>query len=134
LHLWRRTSVLRCGAELKFCSTCELEDRVKELEESVKSLGQVPGQIVELRDRVTNVESQIVQLRREMGDGFTAVLEVIQSSSDATQKLLDNTRLEARTLFGGLKDDLTNEIRATRTQMRALHEDLVERIKTLGKH
>ena len=114
-----------------------LEDRVKKIEETLQSLAGMPAQLSTLEGRVSaldgrvgKVELQIVQLRTEMRDGFSAVLEVVESSSKATQTLYDENRNETRTLFG----DLKNEMRATRTQMRALHEDLVDRIKLLGSH
>ena len=117
-----------------------LEDRVKKLEKALESLADVPRQLTGLgdrveglADRVTKVESQIVQLRTDTRDGFTAVLEVVDSSSKATQKLYDDGRDEMRKLFGDLKGELKEDIAQTRTDMRMLHEDLVERIKVLGK-
>ena len=107
-----------------------LEDRVKQLEESLKSLTQVPAQIVEVRDRVTTFESQIVQLRTETRDGFAAVLEVIDSSSKATQKLYDDGQRHADRQLEDVKEEIVVTLG---TQMRVLHEDLVERIKVLGK-
>lgn len=125
-----------------------LEDRVKRVEETFGKLVRLPDRMDGLglrmdgldrrmdgldrrlqgvEGRVGQVEWQIVQLRTDMGDGFSAVLEVIDSSSKATQALYDDGRREVRDLFG----DLKNEVRATRTQMLALHEDLVERIKSL---
>jgi hypothetical protein len=116
-----------------------LEERVKKLERALESLAEVPGQLTRLGDhvgglegRVTKVESQISQLRsdiqvgfsaagRDLGDTRDAILEVIDSSSQATQKLYDDGRKEMRQLF-----------KETNTQMRVLHEDLVERIKLLG--
>jgi chromosome segregation ATPase len=93
-----------------------VEDRVKRLEEKVDRLSELPARVDGLDHRMQGVERrlghvelQIVQLRTEMGDGFSAVLEVIDSSSKATQ-----------TLF-----------KETNSQMRTLHEDLVERIKKL---
>ncbi len=128
-----------------------LEDRVKKLERTLELLAEVPthltglGQRVEriearterIEGRVTNVELQISQLRTDMRVGFSAagralgdtreaILEVIDSSSKATQKLYGEgqRRLE----------DVKKEIIVTLgTEMRVLHEDLVERIKLLGK-
>ena len=124
-----------------------LEERVKKLERSLESLAEVPGQLTRLGDRVeriesrteriegrvTNVESQILQLQTNMGDGFTAVLEVIDSSSKATQKLYDGGREEIRKLFGDLKSELKSDIAQTRTDMRVLHEDLVSRISLINR-
>ena len=94
----------------------EAEDRVKKLEKALESLAEVPRQLTGLgdrveglADRVTKVESQIVQLRTDTRDGFTAVLEVVDSSSKATQKLYDDGRDEMRKLFGDLKGELKCE-------------------------
>jgi archaellum component FlaC len=135
-----------------------LEERVKKLERSLESLAEVPGQLTRLGERVeriearteriegrvTNVESQISQLRSDMRVGFSAasrevfgtrdaILEVIDSSSKATQKLYDDGREEMRKQFGDLKGELLGEIAQTRTDMRVLHEDLVSRIALINK-
>lgn len=79
-------------------------------------------QMQELRDlpkRVAGVESQILQLREEMQGGFSA----IQS--------------ELRGEMYGIRDELRAEIRAgnveTRNFMRALYEDALTRIATMGE-
>ena len=131
-----------------------LEERVKKLEKALDSLAEVPKQLtglgqrverIEVRTeriegRVTNVESQISQLRSDMRVGFSAasrevcgtrdgILEVIDSSSKATQKLYDEGREEMRRQFGEVK----GEIAQTRADMRVLHEDLVSRIALINK-
>ncbi len=108
-----------------------LEERVKKLEKSLESLAEVPSQLTRLGERVeriearteriegrvTNVESQISQLRSDMRVGFSAasrevggtrdaILEVIDSSSKATQKLYDEGREELRKQFGDLKGEM----------------------------
>jgi len=113
-----------------------LEERVKKLEKVVESLAEVPtrltglGDRVEgLADRVTNVGLQIVQLRMDMRGGFAAVLEVIDSSSKATQKLYDDGQRRANSQL----EDVKKEIVVTLgTEMRVLHEALIDRIKLLG--
>ena len=81
------------------------------LERRVEILEQLP-------DRVTALESQIVQLREEMRTEFSA------------------TRVEARAGDEETRRTLREEIRTgdaeTRRFMRVLHEDLVSRIATLG--
>lgn len=76
-----------------------IEQRVTMLEEQMQALKDLPG-------RMSAVESQILQLRAEMKDGFSAI-----------------------------RSDLRSEIRAgdeaTRTYMRMLFEDLVVRIATI---
>jgi hypothetical protein len=97
-----------------------------------------------IEGRVTNVESQISQLRADVRDGFSAagrglgdtrdaILEVIDSGSKATQRLYDEGREEMRKLFGDLKGELKSDIAQTRADMRMLHEDLVSRIALINK-
>ena len=72
-----------------------LEARVDMLERRVEILEQLP-------DRVTALESQIVQLRGEMRSEFSATRDMIRESDEETRR-----------------------------HMRLLHEDLVGRIATL---
>jgi hypothetical protein len=71
-----------------------LEDRVGGLESRVGSLD----------GRVGSLELQIVQLRNEMKDGFSAVrsdfLEVFDAGSRATEALFKETWAQMRTLHG----------------------------------
>ena len=50
-----------------------LADRVENLENAVDSLRQVPARVGALEVRMSGVESQIVQLRHETRDGFSAM-------------------------------------------------------------
>ena len=74
-----------------------LRVRVEKLERRVEILEQLP-------DRVSAVESQIVQLRDEMQSEFSAT----------------------RALVREVEED-------TRRYMRVLHEDVIQRIATLGE-
>jgi hypothetical protein len=104
----RRRSRCACGAglqscyraELKFCSTWGL------------------------------LEDRVKKLRKALGDTRSSLLEVIDSSSRATQKLYDEGRKETRELLTDLRKDV---VQTLGTEMRVLHEDLVERIEVLGK-
>jgi hypothetical protein len=104
-------------------------ERVEKLERTAESLAELPGQMTALAGRMGQVEArlgqvegrvgslelQIVQLRTETKEGFSAVrsdlLEVINSSARATQELFTQTW----------------------TQMRVLHEEVIERVKRLGE-
>ena len=96
-------------------------ERVEKLEKAFASLATLPGEVADLKGRVGSLELQIVQLRTEMTEEFSAVhqemastrnglLEVIESSSRATEALFQETWAQTRTL----------------------HEDVIERIKHLG--
>ena len=74
-----------------------LESRVDRLEKRVNSLEQLPP-------RMTALESQIVQLRAEMHDEFSAIRQEMRAGDEET-----------------------------RTLMRVLHEDVINRIALLGE-
>ena len=87
-----------------------LAKRVQILEQKVEVLETLP-------ERVTAVELQIVQLREEMRDEFSAV------------------RQEMNAMGTGLRAELSAAIRAgdeeTRRYMRVLHEEVISRIATI---
>ena len=87
-----------------------LTSRVQILEQKVEVLETLP-------ERVTAVELQIVQLREEMRDEFSAV------------------RQEMNAMGTGLRAELSAAIRAgdeeTRRYMRVLHEEVISRIASI---
>jgi len=99
-----------------------IDERVETLEKEMDSLRELPAQVSDLGTTVSGVESQILQLRTDMSDGFSATLQIIESSSKATQTMFDETQKIVR------EGD-----EETRRQMRVLHEDLVKRIVLLGE-
>ena len=88
-------------------------ERVEILERKVEALEDLPA-------RVTAVERQIVLLRTEMREGFSAIRTEMRGGDDETRRSL---REEIR---GG--DD------ETRRYMRVLHEEVLERIALIGDH
>jgi DNA repair exonuclease SbcCD ATPase subunit len=88
---------------------------VEKLEKTLESLAGIPDRMTAVEDRVGSLELQIVQLRTELKEGFSAVrsdlLEVFDSGSRATQELFTQTW----------------------TQMRVLHEEVISRIARLGE-
>ena len=120
-----------------------LADRVENLENAVDSLRQVPARVGALEVRMSGVESQIVQLRHETRDGFSAMeLRFEDLRSDGEEQLtraIDELRNEISVTAGQLRGELSAavselrvEIRAgdeeTRRYMRLLFEEYVERI------
>ena len=83
-----------------------LERRVAILEENMKQLENVPA-------RVTALESQIVQLRAEMHNEFSAV------------------RTEMRTEFSAVRAEMHSEFSEVRAEMRVLHEEVISRLALL---
>ena len=93
-----------------------------DLEKLAEKMAPLPERMGEMSQRLGVVESQILQLRTDLDGRTTAILEVIDSSSKATQKLVDEV-LEA----------VTSGDDETRREMRLLHKDLVTRITRLGE-
>jgi vacuolar-type H+-ATPase subunit I/STV1 len=58
-----------------------IENKVQGLEKRVTTLEQLP-------ERMTAVESQIVQLRSEMRDGFSAVRQEIRDGDEETRRYM----------------------------------------------
>jgi uncharacterized protein YukE len=122
-----------------------LVERVEKLEKTVDSLAKLPGEVRALGRRLVRVEARsvalellIVQLRSEMNGGFSAIrgdlaqakdhlLEIINSSSEATQSMFDDLSKRLGSVEETVKDT------ATAKEMRQLHDDLVQRIADLRK-
>jgi uncharacterized coiled-coil protein SlyX len=83
-----------------------LENRVEHLEARMAKLEQLP-------ERVDGLASQIVQLRTEMHDEFSAV------------------RTEMRDEFSAVREELRLGGEETRRYMRVLHEDVISRLATI---
>jgi hypothetical protein len=100
-------------------------NRLDILERKVELLEALPA-------RVSAVESQILQLRNDMNDGFSALRVEIRAGNDALRTEL---REEMRAGNEALRTELRAEIRAgdeeTRNFMRVLHEDVIARIATI---
>ena len=69
----------------------------------------------ELPERVTRLESQVLQIRQEMRDEFSA------------------TRSEFRGELAAAVTTLSQAIADTNTHMRVLHEDTLSRFATIGE-
>ena len=89
------------------------------LEEQMQELRELPA-------RVAGVELQIMQVRGEMREAFSA-----------TRGEMHGIRDELRIEMHGIRDELLAEIRlgdqATRDFMRMLHEEALARIATIGE-
>ena len=95
----------------------------------------------ELPDRVASVEVEIVQLRDEMHDAFSAMRSELRGEMrtirDELRAEIQGTRDALGAEIHGIRDDLRLEIQAgnqeTRTFMRMLYENNKETIKTMGE-
>ena len=96
-----------------------LKDRVEVLEQKVEDLQVLPA-------RVAAVEEQILQLRGEMHDGFSAIdhrFEAIDRRFEAI-----DLRFEA---IDRRFDGLDERIEETQRYMRVLHEEVLARLSLL---
>ena len=93
------------------------------LEEQMQEIRGLPA-------RVAGVELQIVQLREEMRESFSATRSELRGE-------IHGIRDELRAEMRGVRDDLRVEIRAgdqeTRDFMRMLYEELTTTLKTIGE-
>ena len=94
-----------------------LTERVEHLEKTVDSLRELPSRVIRVEVRVTAVEEQVVQLRGEMRDGFSAVLQVIDASSVATQRLIDEARAETKQGFADVRAEMVQGFAEVRGEM-----------------
>ncbi len=110
-----------------------MEERVGDLEKLAQTIAPLRGQVAQLGDRVAGVESrlgtvewQIVQLRTEVADGFSAIRGELKTG-------LEGVRAESREDIAALGRETAAGFLHIGAEMRALHEDLVERIGSIGR-
>ena len=92
----------------------------RSLNERVEILEQKVGELQTLPDRVTGLESQILQLRGEVRDGFSAILARVQEGEQ-------ESRQHAQTLH----QEVLTRIEETQRHMRLLHENVISRFALL---
>jgi hypothetical protein len=80
----------------------------------------------DLPERVTNLESQFVQLRQEMRDGFSAIRSEMKEGAS-------QLRSEMKEGASQLRSEMREGFAELGRQMRVLHEDAISRIATIGE-
>ncbi len=136
----------------------ELAVRVDTLEKQVSLLLQLPAQVADLTERVAGVESQVLQLRHEMRDGFSAIRSELGSRIEAVDTGLRGemaSKTELRDEMASMKTELRAEMASMKTELREdiaalgretvrlfdaaqrnariLHEEVLDRLKALGE-
>ena len=122
-----------------------IEKQVEILERKVMALGK-------LTDRVVSLESQIVHLRAEVHDEFSAIRNDMTTEFAAVRSEAAAFRVEMVAEFAAVRSEAAafrTEVVAefaatreaakagdeeTRRYMRILHEDVIERIARLGEN
>jgi predicted nucleic acid-binding OB-fold protein len=135
----------------------DLVRRVETLEETVDSLRDLPARTASLEVRMGAVELQIVQLRGEMRDEFSAIRREMVTKDEfksdlatlrmatkadvarlagemvatmASKADLEALRLEVREDIAGLGREMAARILESESRTRVLFEDVVSRIAT----
>jgi hypothetical protein len=114
-------------------------ERVEKLEKTVAALTGLPAEVSQSSRRGGTMEPQIVQLRTEMKDDFSAVrrelaetrdvlLEAIETGSQARQKMFAEVREDIR----AFRQETNTRFDGLSTQVRLLHEDVIDRLSRLG--
>jgi predicted nucleic acid-binding Zn-ribbon protein len=103
-------------------------ERVKKLEKAFASLATLPREVADLKGRVGSLEVQIVQLRAEMTEEFSAVRADLRS----VHEQLASTRSDILEVIESSSQAAGELFREVWSQVRMLHEDVIERMKHLG--
>jgi hypothetical protein len=87
----------------------------------------------QLPERVTALETQIVQLRDEMRAEFSATRAEARGGDERViQTLREEIRNSNEQTIRTLREEIRDGDEETRRFMRILHEEIIERIKLLG--
>jgi hypothetical protein len=105
-----------------------LARRIEMLEETVESLKRLPDRVGALEVRVGNVESQVLQLRTEMRDGFSAIEGRMATKDDLTRFA---TKEDLARFGGELREDMSGAVREMAGFVLATERRLLERIPVL---
>ena len=87
----------------------------------------------EMKDEFSAVRGELAamrgsELRGELAETRDNLLGVIESGSQATQQMFDEVREDIR----AFRQETNSRFDGLSTQMRVLHEDVIERISRLG--
>ena len=105
----------------------------KSLEERVDMLERRVDILVQLPERVTALEAQIVQLRDEMRAEFSATrAEARAGDEHVVRTLREEIRAGDEHVVRSLREEIRAGDEETRRFVRILHEEVIERIKLLG--
>ena len=76
----------------------------------------------------TEMKDEFAAVRRELAQTRDNLLEAIESGSQARQQMFDEVREDIR----AFRQETNTRFDGLSTQMRVLHEDVIERISRLG--
>ena len=101
-----------------------LVNRVASLEQRVTDLERLP-------ERITAVESQVVQLRTEMHDEFSAVRAEMKDMRESLRTEIAEMGAALREEIADTRQSLGGQIDQLGPEMRVLHEDVIGRLAVI---
>jgi len=104
-----------------------LEERVETVENDLEALRGLPVEVKVLATRVAGVESQIVQLRTEMTDGFSAIRGAMGTMKVELRAEMTTMKTELREDIAALGRETAAGFVQAGTEMRLLFEEHVGR-------
>jgi chromosome segregation ATPase len=99
-----------------------------ELAEVRGGLAEVRGGLAEVRSGLADVRGGLAEVRGDLAETRDNLLGVIESGSQATQQMFNEVRQD----IGAFRQETNTRFDGLSTQMRVLHEDVIERISRLG--
>jgi hypothetical protein len=102
--------------------------RVEMLEETLKSLRHVPDDLKALKRCTTRVEVEILQLRTEMRDEFSAVRGEMATKAELAEMRMA-TKAELADMRMATKADLAEIRMATKADLAAMRRDMGQRAR-----
>ena len=105
----------------------DLARRVEMLEETLNSLRQVPDDLKALNGRMTRVDVQMLKLRTEMREEFSAVRGEMATKADLAEGLAA-ARIAAKDDLAAMRRDLANN------ELADLKRELREDIAGMGRN
>ena len=91
-------------------------------------LAEVRGGLAEVRSGLADVRGGLAEVRGDLAETRDNLLGVIESGSQATQQVFNEVRQD----IGAFRQETNTRFDGLSTQMRVLHEDVIERISRLG--
>ena len=102
-----------------------MDERVTNLEKLAETLAPLPqemkaltGRVVEVEGRLGTVESQIVQLRTDTNDGFSAIRGEMSDMEGRLRGDMSTVKTELRGDMGTMKTQLRDDMATMKTELR----------------
>ena len=108
----------------------ELLRRVEMLEKTIELLQSLPEEVRELRGHVGGVESQILQLRTEMRDEFSATRREMATKAELQDAVAGAVR-ELSAAIAETRADFAKKFDDADRHAKVLFENAIARLKTL---